>query len=198
MRRQNDKATALSYLERAKDQAIHADSAALGHVLQLLAYTYSDVGDATSFERTISEGTDLLAYAGEGRDVVKKEFTPFEVNEIRGKAMRDLGKPLDALPFLDLAELSLDTANSVTPRWRALLEISRGQALCDAGDIVAGITVISKGFVLAVQCHSRHQMDRVRKYLRKLENSPARTHPRVQELKALVTEMYLRIDDGIH
>ncbi len=195
LRQQNDKATALSYMENARDRAAHADRATVGHILQLLAYTYGDIGNETAFEQTISEATDLLAFTGEGRDIVKKEFVPFEVYEIRGKANRDLGKPLNALPYLALAETSLDKAESVTPRWHALLAISRGQACCDAGNITTGIDLISKGFILAYQCHSPHQMNRVRKLLRKLEKSPSRNHPKVQNLKDLLYETYLRMDN---
>lgn len=195
LRQQNDKATALSYMENARDRAAHADRATVGHILQLLAYTYGDIGNETAFEQTISEATDLLAFTGEGRDIVKKEFVPFEVYEIRGKANRDLGKPLNALPYLALAEKSLDKAESVTPRWHALLEISRGQACCDAGNITTGIDLISKGFILAYQCHSPHQMNRVRKLLRKLEKSPSRNHPQVQNLKDLLYETYLCMDN---
>ncbi len=190
LRQQDDKATALSYMENARDRAAHADRATLGHILQLLAYTYGDIGNETAFEQTISEATDLLAFAGEGRDTVRKEFIPFEVYEIRGKANRDLGKPLNALPYLGLAEKSLDQAESVTPRWHALLEIS-----CDASDITTGLDLISKGFILAYQCHSPHQMNRVRKLLKKLGNSPSRNHPKVQNLKDLLYETYMRMDN---
>jgi transcriptional regulator with XRE-family HTH domain len=195
LRQQNDKATALSYMENARDRASHGDRATLGHILQLLAYTYGDIGNETAFERAIAEATDLLAFAGEGRDTVRKEFIPFEVYEIRGKINRDLGKPLAALPYLELAEKSLDKAESVTPRWHALLEISRGQAFCDASDITTGLDLVSKGFILAYQCHSPHQMNRVRKLLRKLGNSPSRNHPKVQNLKDLLYETYMRMDN---
>jgi hypothetical protein len=50
------------------------------------------------------------------RDTAKKEFIPFEIFEIRGKVNRDLGKPLAAIPSLDLAEKSLGKAESITPR----------------------------------------------------------------------------------
>src|SRR6266487_1367623 len=196
LRQQNDKATAISYMGNARDQATKADQATLGHILQLLAYTYGDIGNETAFEQTISEATDLLAFTGEGRDITKKEFIPFEIYEIRGKANRDLGKPLKALPYLELAEKSLNRAESVTPRWHALLEISRGQAFCDAGDITTAVDVVSKGFIMAYQCHSPHQMNRVRKLLRKMENSPFRNHPRVQDLKNLLYETYMRLDNS--
>jgi hypothetical protein len=124
----------------------------------------------------------------------KKEFIPFEIYEIRGKVSRDLGKPLDAIPYLELAEKSLTMADSVTPRWHALLEISRAQAFCDAGDITTGIELACKGFMMAYQCHSPRQMNRVRKLLRKLEKGPFQNHPRVHDLKNLLHETYLRMD----
>ena len=90
LRQQNDKATALSHMENARDRAAHADRATVGHILQLLAYTYGDIGNETAFEQTILEATDLLAFTGEGRDIVKKEFVPFEVR-VLGMAKRSLG-----------------------------------------------------------------------------------------------------------
>ncbi len=199
LRRQNDKAAAISYMENAKDQAAKANQASQGHILQLLAYTYGDIGNEAAFEQTISEATDLLSFAGEGRDITKKEFTPFEVYEIRGKANRDLGKPLKAISYLELAAKSLDKTESVVPRWHALLEISQGQTFYDIGDVTTAVDMVSKGFLMAYQCHSPHQMNRVRKLLRKLENSPIspiRNHPRVQDLKNLLYETYMHLDNS--
>jgi transcriptional regulator with XRE-family HTH domain len=194
LRRQNDQSRALNYMENARDLASRASNTTRGHILQLLAYTYGDTGQEAAFERTISEATDLLAFSGEGIDIVQKEFIPFEVYEIRGKINRDLGKPLDAIPYLDLAEKSLNAADSVTPRWQALLEISRAQTYCDAGDIATGIELACQGFIMAYQCRSPHQMNRVRKLLRKLEKGPFRNHPRVQDLQNLLYETYMRMD----
>ena len=195
LRRQNEKTTAISYIENARYQAANAERATVGHILQLLAYTYGDIGNETAFEQTISEATHLLAFTGEGRDISEKEFIPFEIYEIRGKIYRDLGRPLDALPYLELAEKSLSTADVVTPRWHALLEISRAQVYCDAGDIDTGIDLACKGFIKAYQCRSSHQMNRVRKLLRKLENSSYRNHPRIRDLKNLLYETYMRMDN---
>jgi len=151
LRGQNDQAGALKHMEQARESASHASKTTRGHILQLLAYTYGDIKQEAAFERTISEATDLLAFSGEGIDTAQKEFIPFEIYESRGKVYRDLGKPLDALPYLELAEKSLAIADSVTPRWHALLEISQAQACCDAGDIPTGIDCACKGFLMA--CH---------------------------------------------
>lgn len=194
LRQQNDQSGALSHMENARDLASHASNTTRGHILQMLAYTYGDTEQEAAFEHAISEATDLLAYSGEGIDIVQKEFIPFEIYEIRGKINRDLGKPLNAIPYLELAEKSLTSADSVTPRWHALLEISKAQAYCDAGDITTGIELACKGFIMAYQCRSRHQMNRVRKLLRKLEKGPFKNHPRVQDLKNLLYETYLHMD----
>lgn len=109
----------------------------------------------------------------------QKRVYPFFVMKANG----DLGKPLQALPYLELAEKSLNKAESLTPCWHARLAISRGQAFYDAGEITTAVDVVSKGFIMVYQCHSPHQMNRVRKLLRKLENGPSRNHPRAQDLK---------------
>lgn len=194
LRRQNDKMGAISSMEQARNQAGRAAPATRGHVLQLLAYTYADTGNADAFERTIAEATDLLAFTGEGEDTTKTEFIPFEIYEIRGKANRDLGRPLQAIPYLELAEKSLSKAETVTPRWHALLEISRGQAFCDVGDLTIGIDLASKGFLMAAQCQSPRQMNRARKLLRKLETSQWKDERKVHELRELLHETYLRMD----
>ncbi len=102
---------------------------------------------------------------------------------------------MSAIPYLDLAEESLITADAVAPRWYALLEISRAQAYCDAGDFATGIELAGKGFLKAYQCRSSYQMNRVRKLLRKLEKNLSRNHPGVQDLKNLLYETYLRMDN---
>ncbi len=196
LRRQNKKLDAIQRMETARDQAINSAQATRGHVLQLLAYTYGDTGNEAAFERTIQEATDLLAFTGEGRDAAKKEFIPFEIYEIRGKANRDLGKPLQAIFYLDAAEKSLGRAEHVTPRFHALLDISRGQAYCDAGDLATGVDLASRGFLLAYQCHSPRQMNRVRKLVKKLEgaDSPHKHERQVAQLKELVHETYAEMD----
>ncbi len=197
LRQQNNQPGALSHMEAARDLASGTSNATRGHILQMLAYTYGDTRQEEAFNRTISEATDLLAFSGDGIDISQREFIPFEIYEIQGKIYRDLGKPLKAIPYLELAEKSLTTADSITPRWHALLEISRAQTYCDAGDIAKGIELACKGFIMAYQCRSPHQMNRVRKLLRKLENGPFRNHPGVQNLKNLLYETYMRMDSGI-
>ena len=197
LRRQNNQAEALDHMRTAKVLASNASNTTRGHILQLLAYAYGDTKQEKAFNETISEATDLLTFAGAGIDISQKEFIPFEIYEIRGKVYRDLGKPLEAIPYLELAEKSLTKADSVTPRWHALLEISRAQTYCDTGDIAKGTELACKGFIMAYQCSSLHQMNRVRKLLRKLENSSSRNHPGVQDLKNIIHETYIRMDDGI-
>src|SRR5579875_3173601 len=153
MRRQGEKLKAISYMQSAHGMAIYAAKATQGHILQLLAYTYADTGNEADFERTIAEATDLLGFSQESTDTTKKEFVPFEVYEIRGKASRDLGKPANALRYLASAEAALNPA-AVPQRWYAVLDISKGQAYCDMGDLANGIALASQGFLQAYRCHS--------------------------------------------
>ena len=190
LRRKDQKIEAISRMELARDQAEHAERATRGHILQLLAYTQADTGNAHEFDTTIEEATDMLAHSGGGLDAAQHEFIPFEVLEIRGKGNRDLGRPLQALPYLDQAEKSLEN-KSVTPRWRALLMISRSQAYCDAGDMENGIALAKSGFLLSKQCDSPRQMNRVRKLARKLRQSEHKEDKRVGELGELLYETYL-------
>lgn len=190
LRRKNDKLTAISRMELAREQAAQASRATRGHILQLLAYTHADTGHAHEFDATIEEATDLLGHAGESTDTAQHEFNTFEVYEIRGKANRDLGRPLLAIPFLEAAEKSLAGEN-VTPRWHALLEISRAQAFCDAGDMEVGVALAKRGFVMAAQCQSPRQMNRVRKLLKKLQSGEHKDDRRVGDLEELLRSHYL-------
>ena len=81
-------------------------------------------------------------------------------------------------------------------RFHALLDISRGQAHCDAGDLDTGVDLASHGFLLAYQCHSPRQMNRVRKLVKKLEgaDSPHKNERQVAQLKELVHETYAEMD----
>lgn len=191
LRRKERKIEAISHMELAREQATQyqAERATKGHILQLLAYTLADTGNEQEFERAIEEATDLLGHAGEGQDAAGKEFIPFEIYEIRGKANRDLGKPLQAIPYLEKAEKTLEGQN-VTPRWHALLEISRSQAFCDAGDLETGIQLAKNGLVMAQNCQSPRQMNRVRKLAKKLESNGYREDKRVKDLKELIHETY--------
>lgn len=191
IRRKGDKCAAIARMELARDHAMQASRTTRGHILQLLAYTYADAGNASDFECAIDEATDLLSHAGGGLDAAQHEFIPFEIYEIRGKANRDLGKPLEAIPYLELAEKSL-AGESATPRWHALLAISRSQAFCDAGDLAVGIDLATRGFQMAAQCQSPRQMNRVRKLLRKLESSERRNDKRVRDLADLLFDYHLQ------
>lgn len=97
------------------------------------------------------------------------------------------------LEYLDLAEKSLKS-KAVTPRWHALLDISRGQAHCDTGDLTTDVELASRGFLVAYECHSPRQMNRVRKLLRKLEAGPLNHERKVAELQELVYETYMKMD----
>lgn len=193
LRRQGEKRKAISSMENAREQALKASQVTQGHVLQLLAYTYADTGHAIEFEQNIQKATDLLAFSNEAQDVAKKEFVPFEIYEIRGKANRDLGRPLEALRYLELAEKSL-RREMVTPRWYAVLDISKGQAYCDADDITTGVELAMQGFTLAYQCRSLRQMNRVRKLLQKLKEGPYKGEKKVAELQELLYETYIHMD----
>jgi len=63
---------------------------------------------------------------------------------------------------MEFAEKNLRLEATI-PRWYALLDISKGQAFCDAGDLTNGVNLASQGFLLAYKCHSSRQMNCVRK-----------------------------------
>jgi hypothetical protein len=188
-RRKGDKTTALALMEQALAHAQQGDRATKGYVLQMLAYTYADTGDEADFERHIKEAVDLLGHSGEGYGVVTRDFIPFEVLEIYGKATRDFGRPVEAMAYLKQAEQALMSRPNV-PRWRTVLMISTAQALCDAGELERGVEVGMQGLLMAHSCQSPRQMNRVRKLVKHLEAGPNPDAPALRPLRELVREVY--------
>ena len=92
-RRKGDRDSALDLMNAALGRAQHAERATRGYIEEMIAYTYSDVGDLSGFERHIGEAIHLLGHSGEGDGAAQREFIPFEVLEISGKAMRDSEGP---------------------------------------------------------------------------------------------------------
>lgn len=188
-RRRGEKETALDLMEAALNRTQHTDRATRGYVLQMLAYTYADAGDEAGFTRRIGEAIDLLGHSGEGEGATQRDFIPFEALEIRGKALRDFGHPRDALADLERAEQALSSQPNM-PRWQAALTISKAQALCDAGELEAGVDLAIRGITLAHSCQSPRQMNRVRKLMRKLNASSQASAPPLAPLREIVREIY--------
>lgn len=189
-RRKGDKETALDLMEGALARAQGIERATRGYVLEMLAYTYADTGDEANFSRHINEAVDLLGHSGEGDGAGKRDFVPFEVMEIYGKVMRDFGHPTEALTYLEQAEDAL-ASRPYMPRWQAVLTISKAQALCDAGELEAGVDFAIKGLTLAHSCQSPRQMNRVRKLMRKLDASLTAHAPALVPLREVVQDIYV-------
>lgn len=188
-RRKGDHDTALDLMQTALGHSTGIDRATRGYVLQMIAYTYADAGDEAQFSRHIGEAIDLLGHSGEGEGAARRDFIPFEVLEIYGKVMRDFGHPLEALTYLNRAERALSSRPNV-PRWQAVLTISKAQALCDAGELDAGVELAIKGITLAHSCQSPRQMNRVRKLMRKMDASPQASAPTLAPLRDVVRDIY--------
>jgi tetratricopeptide (TPR) repeat protein len=188
-RRKGEKETALGFMEAALANARAAERSTRGYILEMLAYTYADAGNEPAFRRHIEEATDLLGHSGEGQGAGQRDFIPFEVLEIYRKALRDFGHPVQALGFLDQAERALVSRPNV-PRWHAVLTISKAQALCDAGELDAGVQLAIQGLLLAHACQSPRQMNRVHKLLRKLEASDMASSPALVPLREVIHDIY--------
>ena len=75
-----------------------------------------------------------------------------------------------------------------------MLDISKGQAYCDAGDLSTGVTFARQGFLQAYQYRSLRQMNRVRKLVRKLEANGLSRDGNVVVLKDILHETYMHMD----
>jgi tetratricopeptide (TPR) repeat protein len=188
-RRKGDKETALALMQRALATTHCAERATVGYVLEMLAYTHADAGNEAAFTQHIEAATDLLSHRGEGQGAARREFIPFEVLEIHGKAVRDFGRPTEALTYFEQAEEALQARPSL-PRWQGLLTISKAQALCDVGEIDTGVQLAIRGLTMAHACQSPRQMNRVRKLMRKLEASPYAPAPTLAPLREIIHDIY--------
>ncbi len=190
-RHKGDKETAIALMEVALAKSQGTERATRGYVLEMLAYTYADAGNEPAFQRHIEIATDLLAHSGEGTDgLAKREFIPFEVLEIHGKALRDFGYPQLALDYYEQAERALMSRPSM-PRWHALLIISKAQALCDANELEEGARFAIHGITMAHACQSPRQMNRVRKLMRELDASPSVDHPALMPMRDVIRDIYV-------
>lgn len=170
-------------------RAQHAQPATRGYILQMIAYTAADAGDERAFDRYIGEALDLLGHSSEAEGVAQRDYIPFEVLEIYGKATRDFGRPVEALTYLRQAEDALINRPNV-PRWRAALTISQAQALCDAGELEEGVQLAIRGMTLAHSCQSPRQMNRVRKLMRKMQESEYAQAAALAPLRDVVHDIY--------
>ena len=188
-RRKGDKELALDIMGGALARAQHALPATRGYILQMIAYTAADAGDERAFDRYIGKALDLLGHSSEAEGVAQRDYIPFEVLEIYGKATRDFGRPVEALTYLRKAEDALIGRPNV-PRWRAALTISQAQALCDAGELEEGVRLAIQGMTLAHSCQSPRQMNRVRKLMRKMEASEYAQAAALVSLRDVVYDIY--------
>lgn len=188
-RRKGNKDTAIHLMNEALNRTSHIEQATKGYVLEMLAYSYSDINDENAFRHTIEDAMNLLGHSGEGNGTSQRDFIPFEVLEIYGKALRDFGHPAEAIQYLNQAEEALK-AYPYTPRWLAALTISKAQAYCDANELGKGISLAIEGITLASVCQSPRQMNRVRKLLIKLEKSNLRDLPILATLRQVVDTIY--------
>lgn len=188
-RRKGDKEIAIELMETALQRTQNAERATRGYVLEILAYTYADTNNEQAFHRHIEDAVQLLGHSGEGEGAGNREFIPFEVLEIYRKAMRDFGHPTQSLQYLQKAEQAL-ISRPHAPRWRALLTISKAQALCDAGELEEGVHLAIDGITLAHSCYSPRQMNRVRKLMRKLDSSQYHADPSLTSLREIIKDVY--------
>jgi transcriptional regulator with XRE-family HTH domain len=189
-RRKGDKETGLAMMQGALAISNSVQRSLQGYVLEMIAYTYADTGNEKAFHYHIEEAVDLLGHSGEGEGAAKRDFIPFEVLEIYGKALRDFGHPVQALEYINRAERTLINRPNV-PRWQALITITKAQALCDAGELEEGIALAIRGITLAHSCRSPRQMNRVRKLMIKLCNSEHKEEPILIPLREIVSDIYV-------
>lgn len=189
-RRKGNIDIALLLMQTALEISQQARQATKGYVLEMLAYTYAEAGQEKEFRNGIEHAVDLLGHSGESEGVSKREFIPFEVLEIYGKALRDFGYPEEAIHYLEKAEQSL-RYHPFVPRWQAVVTISKSQAYCDGGDLEAGIDLAVRGIMLAHSCQSPRQMNRVRKLLLKLESGQHSDATQLAPLRDVVSDIYI-------
>lgn len=189
-RRKGNIELGISLMENGLKKAQGAGRATKGYVLEMLAYGYTDIGNKGAFMSHIEQAIDLLSHAEEGEGAGKRDFIPFEVFEIYGKAMRDFGEPVRALGYFNQAEEALKQ-RPYAPRWHAVLDISTSQALFDAGQFEEGTKLAIRGISLAHSCQSPRQMNRVRKLLNTLDKGKYKGVAELVQLREVVRDIYI-------
>jgi len=128
-----DKAAIL--LEAARDTTPHADSAALGNGIQLLARVYLRKGDLKSFDRAMKTSEELSYSIDPGTSSTRGHYSPGTVYEEFGRSYSDLGKTEKAMEYLERAEQNLPN----TKFWELLLATAKAMALIKGNDLDAGV-----------------------------------------------------------
>ncbi len=134
LRRRGDIAEAIDYLKAAADLK-HADIAARGNGIQLLARACLRAQDINSFENYMAEATDLVLSLDPNQPTsTYGQYNLGTVYEEYGKSYGLLGDINKALVYLEKAEKALPP----TKFWEVLLMITRSEILIRSGDLDNG------------------------------------------------------------
>jgi transcriptional regulator with XRE-family HTH domain len=126
---------AATLLEAARDTTPHADSAALGNGIQLLARVYLRKADFKSFEQAMRESEELSYSFDQGTSSTRGHYSPGTVYEEYGRSYADLGMTDKAMDYLRRAEENLPK----TRFWELLVVTSKAIALIKGNDIETGV-----------------------------------------------------------
>ncbi|MFL5627693.1 MAG: helix-turn-helix domain-containing protein [Ktedonobacteraceae bacterium] len=133
-RRKNDLQKAIIVLEEARDTTPGADLAARGNVMQLLARSYVKVNRVQDFDRAIKTSEEIAFAVAEQPRSTGNQYHLSHVYEEYAKGYDLLGRPQEALDYVDKAE----KAQTLTKSVEILLKVVRAEILIHSGDINAG------------------------------------------------------------
>ena len=133
-RRKGDISRAITFLEAARDTTPHADKAARGNMLQLLARSYLRAKRIEEFKSSLKQSEDLAHEISQQVRSTGNQYHLAHVYEEYAKGYDTLGRTQEALDYIDLAEKSQTLTKSV----EILLKVARAEALIHSGDLRSG------------------------------------------------------------
>lgn len=158
-RRKSDIARAITLLEAARDTTPHADSAARGNMLQLLARSYLRANRIDEFETALKRSEEIAHTMSQkqGLRSTGNQYHLAHVYEEYAKGYDTLGKTQKALDYIDLAEKSQTITKSV----EILLKVARSEALIHSGDLRNGEPLAVEAAIYTKQHGHYRRLERI-------------------------------------
>ena len=167
-RRKGDIVRAIQYLEKARDTTPHADAAARGNTLQLLARAYIQGQKLEGFDETIKEAEDL-AHAIDQQNNSVRQFNLGYVFEEYAKSYCKLGKMQVALDYIDQAE----KYRTPTVSSEVLMKVARAEILVRDGDIRNAVTLATQAAIYSREHGHNRRLERIQAIKRYIHQQAA-------------------------
>jgi tetratricopeptide (TPR) repeat protein len=156
-RRQGNVREAITFLEAARDSTPDADPSARGNAMQLLGRAYLQAGDEQGFHAAMGEATSLLGELNQETDVTSGFYCAGTVYEEYARSYSTLGRPQEAMNYLDKAEAALPMRG----HWETMLKTARAMVLVRSGDLTNGMPLALEASRMCIQRGDLRHLERM-------------------------------------